>query len=97
MLHNVLPDTFSFRHMGHRQIVKGIKRPIHVRLVVTRTIVVEDRHLETGVPPTRSSMAPIDHLEVLRGTSFGIPPILVRYRMSFIMAFVTQLQLWHLH
>jgi len=68
-----------------------------MRLVVTRKIVAEDRHLETDVPATRSSMAPIDRLEVIRGTSVGIPPVLVRYRMIFFMDLVTQLQLWHLH
>jgi len=47
MLYNVCPDTLSFRHRGYRQILKGIKRPKQVRLVVTRAIVAEDRHLET--------------------------------------------------
>jgi len=47
MLYNVCPDTLSFRHRGHRQILKGIKRPKQVRLVVARTIAAEDRHLET--------------------------------------------------
>jgi len=97
MLYNVCPDTLRFRYRGHRQIVKGIKRPNHVRLVVTRKIVAQVRHLETDVPSTRSSRAPIDRLEVIRGTSVGIPPILMRYRMSFFMYLVTQLQLWHLH
>lgn len=96
MLYSVCLDTLSLRHRGHRQIVKGIKRPNHVRLVVTRTIVAEDRHLETDVPST-SSMAPVHRLEVIRGTSVGISAILVRYRMSFFMDLDTQLQLWHLH
>lgn len=68
-----------------------------MRLVVTRKIVAEDRHLETDVPSTRSSRASIDRLEVIRGTSVGIPPILLRYQMSFFMYLVTQLQLWRLH
>jgi hypothetical protein len=97
ILYNTCPDTLSFRHKCHRQIVKGIKRPNHVRLAVTCTVVAEDRHLETDVPSTRSSMAPIDRLEVIRGTSVEIPPFLVRYRTSFFMDLVTQLQLWHLH
>lgn len=42
-------------------------------------------------------MSPIDRLDVIRGTSAGIPPVLVRYRMSIFMDIVTQLQLWHLH
>lgn len=66
-------------------------------LVVTRTVVAEDRHLGTDVPSTGSGVAPIDRLEVIRGTSVGIHPILVRYRMSFFMDLVTQLQLWNLH
>jgi hypothetical protein len=42
-------------------------------------------------------MVPVARLEVFRGVSVGIPPIFVRYRMTFLMGLVTQLQLWHSH
>jgi hypothetical protein len=44
-----------------------------------------------------SGMDAIDRHEVLRGPSVGIVPIVMRYRVSFSMALVPQLQLWHLH
>jgi hypothetical protein len=85
--------------MFHLSTECCVKRPHpHDDVVAIREIasVVDDR-LETDVRSTSSGMDGIDRHEVFRGPSVGIVPILVRYRVSFSMALVPQLQLWHLH
>jgi hypothetical protein len=57
-------------------------------LVLARILEVEHDILGTD----RLDMDPFGRQEIIRGPSFGVVQIFVRYRLSFYMAFVPQLK-----
>jgi hypothetical protein len=74
---------------AHPQCVDGA--------AIRKIVSVQDDRLDKDVSSASSGMDATDHREVLRGSSLGTVPILLRDRLSFSAALIPCLQLWHLH
>jgi hypothetical protein len=80
---------FVHRIRAHPQCADGA--------AIRRIASVQDDRLDTDVSSASRGMDAIVRREVLRGSSLGTVPVLLRDRVRFSTALVPHLQLWHLH